>query len=74
MILHAPIPGQEERNSDYLLEQGAALKAVDTAALEYRVRELLARPERLAALATRARTLGRPHAARDVVRAVLEPR
>jgi processive 1,2-diacylglycerol beta-glucosyltransferase len=70
MIVHAPIPGQEERNCDYLLEQGAALKAIDASALEYRVREVIAHPERLAAMAARARALGHPHAARDVVRVV----
>jgi processive 1,2-diacylglycerol beta-glucosyltransferase len=72
MIVHAPIPGQEERNCDHLLEQGAALKAVDATALDYRVRELLADPQRLALLAQRAHALGRPQAARDVLRVVLE--
>ena len=67
MIVHAPIPGQEERNCDYLLEQGAALKAIDASALEWRVRELTAAPGRLAAMAARARALGHPHAAREVV-------
>lgn len=71
MIVHAPIPGQEERNCDYLLEQGAALKAVDAIALDWRVRELLADPSRLAALADRAHSLGRPHAARDVLAHVM---
>lgn len=71
MIVHAPIPGQEERNCDYLLEQGAALKAIDARALEWRVRELTAAPARLAAMAARAKALGRPHAARDVLRVVL---
>jgi processive 1,2-diacylglycerol beta-glucosyltransferase len=71
MIVHAPIPGQEERNCDYLLEHGAALKAIDASALEYRVRELIVRPERVAAMAARARALGRPHAAREVLRVVL---
>ncbi|GAA0719130.1 MGDG synthase family glycosyltransferase [Dokdonella soli] len=70
MIVHAPIPGQEERNCDYLLEQGAALKAVDATALDYRVRELMAQPQRMATLAQRAHALGRPHAARDVLRIV----
>lgn len=70
MIVHAPIPGQEERNCDYLLEQGAALKAIDASALEWRIDELMAHPERLAAMAARARSLGRPHAAREVVRIV----
>ncbi len=67
MIVHAPIPGQEERNCDYLLEQGAALKAIDASALEWRIGELIAFPERLGAMAARAGALGRPHAARDVV-------
>jgi processive 1,2-diacylglycerol beta-glucosyltransferase len=71
MIVHAPIPGQEERNCDYLLEQGAALKAIDASALEWRVHQLIAHPERLAAMASRARALGHPHAARDVVRRVV---
>ena len=73
MIVHSPIPGQEERNADYLLEQGAALKAVDTVGLEYRVAELLASPPRLAQLRERARALARPHAAREVLRIVLAP-
>jgi processive 1,2-diacylglycerol beta-glucosyltransferase len=74
MIVHAPIPGQEERNCDYLLEQGAALKAVDAIALDYRVRELVANPARLAALGARALALGRPHAAHDVLAHVLADR
>jgi processive 1,2-diacylglycerol beta-glucosyltransferase len=72
MIVHAPIPGQEERNCDYLLEQGAALKAIDASALEYRVRDLVAHPERIAAMSEKSHALGHPHAARDVLRAVLD--
>ncbi len=71
MIVHAPIPGQEERNCDYLLEQGAALKAVDAVALEWRVRLLLDQPHRLAALRAQARQLGRPLAAHQVIDTVL---
>jgi processive 1,2-diacylglycerol beta-glucosyltransferase len=71
MIVHAPIPGQEERNCDYLLEQGAALKAIDASALEWRVRQLVADPQHLAALAARARALAHPHAAREVIRRVV---
>jgi processive 1,2-diacylglycerol beta-glucosyltransferase len=71
MIVHSPIPGQEERNADYLLEQGAALKAVDTVGLEYRVAELLASPVKLEQLRERTLALARPHAAREVLRIVL---
>jgi len=71
MIVHSPIPGQEERNADYLMEQGAALKAVDPVGLSYRVQELLGSPERLAAMRRRCAALARPHAARDVLQIVL---
>jgi processive 1,2-diacylglycerol beta-glucosyltransferase len=71
MIVNAPIPGQEERNADYLLEQGAALKAIDAVALSWRIGQLRAQPDRLAAMAANARAIGRPHAARDVIDTVL---
>ena len=77
MVVYAPIPGQEERNADYVLEQGAALKAVDLISLEYRVRQLIAEPERLARMRECARRLGRPQAARgvlDIVQAQLDGR
>jgi processive 1,2-diacylglycerol beta-glucosyltransferase len=71
MIVHSPIPGQEERNADYLLEQGAALKAVDAVGMEFRVGALLAAPSALAHMRERARALARPHAAREVLRTML---
>jgi processive 1,2-diacylglycerol beta-glucosyltransferase len=71
MIVNAPIPGQEERNADYLLEQGAAWKAIDAVALAWRICQLQEHPARLAAMAASARAIGRPHAARDVVDTVL---
>jgi processive 1,2-diacylglycerol beta-glucosyltransferase len=71
MILVNPIPGQEERNADYLLENGAALKAYDGPGLEFRVRSLLADPARLAALRAKALALGRPQAAAAILDRVL---
>jgi processive 1,2-diacylglycerol beta-glucosyltransferase len=71
MIVNAPIPGQEERNADVLLQEGVAVKALDATTLEYRVRELLLHPERLAAMRSRALAIGRPHAARAVLDVVL---
>jgi len=71
MIVISPIPGQEERNADFLLEQGAALKAIDAPALEFRIRMLLSQPERLAAMRARCAALGKPHAAKFVLERVL---
>jgi processive 1,2-diacylglycerol beta-glucosyltransferase len=67
MLLVSPIPGQEERNADYLLEAGAAIKAADAATLEYKLARLLAAPERLMAMGEAAHRISRPQAARDVI-------
>ncbi len=70
MILN-PIPGQEERNADYLLECGAALKANSAAHLVFKIRRLLEDPSRLASLAAAARLSARPQAARTIAARVL---
>jgi processive 1,2-diacylglycerol beta-glucosyltransferase len=67
MVIVNPIPGQESRNSDYLLEKGAAIKVNNTATLAYKLTALLRDPPRLAQLKANARRLGRPRAAFDVV-------
>src|SRR5262249_23520813 len=67
MVIVNPIPGQESRNSDYLLENGAAIKVNQSGTLAYKVTQLLQEPERLAQLKANARRLGRPRAAFDVV-------
>ncbi|MES3025314.1 MAG: glycosyltransferase [Pseudomonadota bacterium] len=67
MILIAPIPGQEEHNANYLLEQGVALQASDLATLTYRIGYLLAHPGKLADMRLRALALGRPGAAGRVL-------
>ncbi|OLL27370.1 galactosyldiacylglycerol synthase [Burkholderia sp. SRS-W-2-2016] len=71
MLLNSPIPGQEERNADFLLEQGVALKAVDDDALVYRVRALLDDPAQLEAMRRRIAPLGRPLAGRFILDRVL---
>lgn len=70
MIVIAPIPGQEERNANFLLEHGVARMAIDMAALEYRIRYLLAHPAKLDEMRASAKALGRPDAARRVLDAV----
>lgn len=71
MILIAPIPGQEERNASHLLEEGAALLALDAGALEFRLRRLLAEPALLDSLRERCLAVRRPHAAHDALAFVL---
>jgi processive 1,2-diacylglycerol beta-glucosyltransferase len=72
MVIVNPTPGQEYRNSDFLLENGAAIKANNLGTLAYKVTALLRQPERLAALKANARRLGRPRAAFNIVERVLK--
>ena len=73
MLLVSPIPGQEERNADYLLEAGAALKAVDGATLAYKLGRLVADPARLRAMSEAAHRIATPRAARDVIALLSTP-
>ncbi|HWC91275.1 MAG TPA: glycosyltransferase, partial [Pirellulales bacterium] len=66
-----PIPGQESRNSDFLLENGAAIKINNLGTLAFKVGQLLDDPARLAAIKQNAHRLGRPEAAYDIARAAL---
>jgi len=72
MLVFAPIPGQEERNADFLLEHGAALKAQDEAGLEFRVRALLREPLKLKTMRRNALALAKPNAVEDVLNIVLQ--
>lgn len=71
MVVFQPIPGQEERNSDHLLEHGAAVRCNQLTTLAYKVDELLAAPARLARMRAAARSLGRPGAAGVVIETLL---
>ena len=72
MAVFSPIPGQEERNSDHLLEEGAAIRCNELTTLAFKIDRLLGDAARLDAMRANARRLGHPHAARDVVRTLLE--
>ncbi len=67
MIVVAPIPGQEERNADFLLEAGVAVKAQDATVLEYKLSQLLQDAPRRAAMRERMRAIARPDAAARVL-------
>jgi processive 1,2-diacylglycerol beta-glucosyltransferase len=66
-----PIPGQESRNSDYLLENGAAIKINNLGTLAFKLAQLLEDPARLARIKDSARRLGHPEAALEIARAAL---
>jgi processive 1,2-diacylglycerol beta-glucosyltransferase len=67
MVLINPIPGQEVRNSDFLLEEGAAVRCNYGTTIGYKIATLLDAPDRVARLAANARRIGRPDAAEVIV-------
>jgi processive 1,2-diacylglycerol beta-glucosyltransferase len=63
MALIEPIPGQEERNADHLLEAGAAIRCNSLAAAAWKIARLLDDPARLRKMQEAARGMARPGAA-----------
>jgi processive 1,2-diacylglycerol beta-glucosyltransferase len=67
LVIVSPIPGQEERNSDHLLEDGVAVKCNEMTTIPYKIDTLLGDPVRLEAMRCKAFALSRPYAARTIV-------
>lgn len=71
MVLVNPIPGQEVRNGDYLMEQGAAVRCNTPSTIGWKIDQVLGEPGRLERMQAAARRLGRPAAASDVLDGLL---
>lgn len=67
MVIRDPIPGQEERNSDFVLEAGAGVKAHGPGSLRFKLQSLLSNPARLARMKEAARAAGNPRAAEEIL-------
>lgn len=67
MVIVNPIPGQEERNSDHLLEEGVAIRCNNLPTLAFKIDRLLDDKERFAAMKQNAIRLGKPQAAYKIV-------
>jgi len=71
MAIFRPIPGQEDRNCDYLQESGAAVRVHDVEELRHRLTRFLAHPDLLSAMRAKAVGIGRPRSAYDVAKLVM---
>jgi processive 1,2-diacylglycerol beta-glucosyltransferase len=65
-VIANPIPGQEERNSDHLLERGCAIRSNNPATLGYKIEQLINDPQRLKSMRLNALNFARPNAAFDI--------
>lgn len=72
MVLVSPIPGQEERNAEMLLENGCAVVARTPNALAFKLDMLLNDPVRLQKMRENCRHTGHPNAARDIAAEMVE--
>jgi processive 1,2-diacylglycerol beta-glucosyltransferase len=66
MALIEPIPGQEFRNADHLLENGAAIRCNNLPAAAWKISKLLDDPGRLTRLREAAAQMAHPNAAADI--------
>jgi processive 1,2-diacylglycerol beta-glucosyltransferase len=67
MIIVDPIPGQETRNAEMIVEHGAGLLALDLPNLGYKLRRVIEEPATLRRARQATRQLAMPHAAREII-------
>lgn len=71
MVIVNPIPGQEMRNTDFLIKKGIGIRIDDTSDIGEEVELLLKSPERLASMSKAAYENAKPHAALDIAKLIL---
>jgi processive 1,2-diacylglycerol beta-glucosyltransferase len=71
MVIVDPIPGQEERNSQFLVNQGIAIRVDDKHHIARQIDALLNDPKQLAAMKQAALKNGKPMAAENIARLIL---
>lgn len=70
MLVVDPIPGQESRNAEMIVEQRAGWKALDIANIGYKIKRIIEEPRLLAEARAATTQLARPNAAMDILRDV----
>ena len=71
MIIINPIPGQEERNAEFLLNNGLALMTSETFPIDEAIYQLMSNESRRESMIQMAELMGRPNATRDMVNHIL---
>lgn len=66
MIIVNPIPGQEDRNTEFLLNQGAAMAVTETFPLDEAIWQLLSSPQRIALMREAIDQIRRPNATEEI--------
>ncbi|HET7815212.1 MAG TPA: glycosyltransferase, partial [Candidatus Baltobacteraceae bacterium] len=72
LVLYKPLPGQEERNTRYLIQRGAAERAKTEEDLALKTGRLLREGDRLSKMRASMSGLAKPNAAEDIARIILD--
>lgn len=72
IVMVNPIPGQEERNVEFMLNNGLAVHVTDTYPIDEAIYQLFLYPEKLENMVRNIRLAGKPNATRDLCRFVLK--
>jgi processive 1,2-diacylglycerol beta-glucosyltransferase len=72
MVIVNPLPGQEMRNTDFLLKKGIAIRIDKTADIGEEIELLLKSPDKIADMRKAAYAEAHPHAALDIARLILD--
>ncbi len=72
IIMANPIPGQEDRNVEFLLNNGAAVKVSPTYPIDEVICQMFTNEKRLDGLRQMVNILGKPNATEDFIKFILE--
>ncbi len=72
MIIANPIPGQEDRNEEFLLNNGAAIKISSTFPIDEALYTIFSTDVRLKSMCDMVEVLGKPNSTRDFVDFILK--
>jgi len=72
MVITAPIPGQETRNSDFLVGHGAAVRMDRPAELTGIVGDIIGHPEKITAMKDAIAAIRKPDAPYDIAKVAVE--
>lgn len=67
MLIVNPIPGQEERNADHLLEEGVAIRCNNLPTLAFKIDRLLDDKQKLQDMKEKSLSIAHPNAALEIV-------
>ena len=71
MIIVNPIPGQEERNVQFLLNIGAAMAVTDLVSIEDIVTDLFSNPEKIDVMRNAIKLISKPNSTKDICEFVM---